>query len=493
MVLEARRALPLSVDARRWVLRCMTAVGVAASAIYFAWWFEGGRLSHPVLAAAFVGALVYIAVQVYFAWYVYLCIRPADIAAAPADLSVDVLIPVYDEAIEVVEESLRATVAMRYPHRTYLLDDARDPRFARLADRLGVGYLTREGNKDAKAGNINAALAHTTGEFVTVFDVDHIPSADFLDAVLGGFADPAVGFVQGAVAFHNRDDSLVTRATIEQAYDIYGPTSMGMHGCGAAPVWGSHTTFRRSALESINGYQPGLAEDLHTSIRLHAAGWRSIYLPSWHASGLVPTDLRAFTMQQRKWSRGVFGILIESYPYLWRHLSWPQCVAYTVRATYYLIGPVFALHALLAVYVLLFGGAADVAGFAAYLLGALPLLAAIVCARALANLLWNLQADAVGFTWRGYTLACALWPVYTGALIRAALRIPLPHIATPKRRIAEAHPRLVAAQLVLIALLIAGLVARVGGPIGLALAITMSFALAAIAIQGYAVAAAMRP
>jgi hypothetical protein len=89
---------------------------------------------------------------------------------------------------------------------------------------------------------------------------------------------------------------------------------MGMHGCGAAPVWGSHTTFRRAALESIGGYKPGLAEDLHTSICLHAAGWRSVYVPTLHASGLVPSDLRAFTMQQRKWAHGVFGILLESFP-----------------------------------------------------------------------------------------------------------------------------------------------------------------------------------
>jgi hypothetical protein len=113
--------------------------------------------------------------------------------------------------------------------------------------------------------------------------------------------------------------------------------------------------------------------------------------------------------------------------------------------------------------------------------------------RALANTLWNVQVDAVGLKWRGYALAYALWPVYTGALIRAMLRIPLPHIATPKRRTVEAHPRLVMAQVVLIALLAAGCVARLGDAMGSSLAITMSFALASIAVQGYAVAAAMRP
>ena len=490
---ERPRGLPLSARARHVILQCAIALGATTSAVYFAWWFEAGRLTHPVWVVAFLLTAVYVTLQIYFAWYVYGAIVAPEIPRPPPDLSVDVLMPVYDETVELVEVSLRAAVAMRYPHRTYLLDDAHDPRFADLAARLGAGYLTRDGHQDAKAGNVNAALAQTHGEFVTIFDVDHIPASDFLDAVLGAFVDANVAFVQGGVSFHNRDDSLVARATIEQAYDVYGPTSMGMNSCGAAPVWGSHTTFRRAALEDAGGYQPGLAEDLHTSIRMHALGWRSVYLSSVHASGLVPSDLRAFTMQQRKWSRGVFGLLVDVYPRLLRKLSWPQRIAYLVRGTYYLIGPLFALHAFLAVYTLLFGGPAAVDGFAEYLLRALPLAASVVGVRALANLFWNPQADAVGFKWRGYTLACALWPVYTGTFVRALLRIPLPHIATPKRRIAEAHPRLVVAQLVTIALLGLGIIARLGGPMSVSVAVTMGFAASAIAIQGYAVAAALRP
>jgi len=490
---EPRAALPLSAAGRRAIMKAAIALGMIASGVYFGWWFIDGRLTHPIQALAFVCAVLYTTLQIYCAWYVYAAIEPVELPRPPAGLSVDVFVPVYDESYQLVETSLRATLAMRYPHRTYLLDDARNPRFAKLAARLGVRYLTRDGSRDAKAGNVNAALACTSGEFVTIFDVDHIPERDFLDAMLGAFEDPKVAFVQGGVAFYNRDDSLVARATIEQAYDIYGPTSMGMHGCDAAPVWGSHTTFRRAALDSLGGYQPGLAEDLHTSIRLHAAGWRSVFLPGVHASGLVPSDLRAFTTQQRKWSRGVFGVLMEVYPRVWPQLRWSQRIAYLVRSSYHLIGPVFAAHAFLAVYLLLFGSDGAIRGFGSYLLRAVPLGAAVVGVRALANSCWNVQADAVGVKWRGYTLAFALWPIYIGTFVRAVLRIPLPHIATPKRRTVEAHPRLVVAQLVLIALLAAGIVARLGDLGAPGMLMTVSFALAAIAIQAYAVVAAMRP
>ena len=41
---------------------------------------------------------------------------------------------------------------------------------------VGAGYLTRPDNKGAKAGNINHALTKTTGEYVTIFDCDTLPS-----------------------------------------------------------------------------------------------------------------------------------------------------------------------------------------------------------------------------------------------------------------------------------------------------------------------------
>ena len=79
----------------------------------------------------------------------------------------------------------------------------------------------------------------------------------------------------------------------------------GMHGTGTAVAIGANCTFRRTALESIGGHGIGLAEDLVTSIRLHAAGWKSVYVPEVVSRGLVPGDLESFLKQQLKWSRGV--------------------------------------------------------------------------------------------------------------------------------------------------------------------------------------------
>src|SRR5690242_19772384 len=479
-----------SAIARRRLLATAVGVGVASSAVYLRWWVVYGLAGGPAAVLAFGCVAFYVVAQVYCAWFLYVSVAEPPPRSAPPGLDVDVLVPVYDEPLELVERALSAAVAIRYPHRTFLLDDARDPRFAALAGRLGATYATRDDGGGAKAGNVNAALARATGDFVAVFDVDHVPAPDFLDAALGYFSDPAIAFVQSRVAFRNRGESFVASATTAQAEDIYGPTSMGMYGAGAAVIWGSHTTFRRRALDAIGGYQVGLAEDLHTSMRLHAAGWRSVYVPTVHAHGLVPSDLPGLTKQQLKWARGVFEVLVAIFPRLAPRLAPAQRAAYLVRLTYYLVGPLFLAHAVVALGVLLDPHASARAAFAGYLMHALPFGVAFVVVRRVANGLWG-GRHARGFNVWGYAQACALWPVYTLALACALLRVPIRHLSTPKERAARVDPRLVAPQLALLVALVVGIGWRVTHGVVPADGVVLVFAAAAAAANATALRAAV--
>jgi cellulose synthase (UDP-forming) len=269
---------------------------------------------------------------------------------------------------------------------------------------------------------------------------------------------------------------------------------MGMSGCGAAPVWGSHTTFRRTALADIGGYQVGLAEDLHTSLAMHAAGWRSLYEPSLHATGLVPSDVIGFTKQQLKWSRGVFEMFVDVFPRVARRLGVRRSLAYLVRLTYYLIGPLFLVHALAALRVLAVDGAAAT-GFVSYVLHALPLGLAVILVRRFVNATWNPHEPLAtsGFNWRGYAQAGALWPIYTVALACALLHVRIPHIATPKERVTHAHPALVAPQMALVGTLFAAIGWRLGHGMGAADAFVVLFALGLIGVQLPTIRDALRP
>jgi len=76
--------------------------------------------------------------------------------------SVDLLIPTYNEPLSVVRYTALAAMNIDWPAdklNVYILDDGKRPEFRAFAEEAGIGYMTRDDNKHAKAGNINRALA----------------------------------------------------------------------------------------------------------------------------------------------------------------------------------------------------------------------------------------------------------------------------------------------------------------------------------------------
>jgi cellulose synthase/poly-beta-1,6-N-acetylglucosamine synthase-like glycosyltransferase len=234
-----------------------------------------------------------------------------------------------------------------------------------------------------------------------------------------------------------------------------------MHGCDAAQVWGSHCTFRRTALESIGGHQTGLAEDLNTSLALHAAGWRSVFVPELKARGMVPIDFLGVAKQQFKWARGVFEVLLTTYPRSFFRLSLRQNVAYLLRCTYYLVGIVFLAHCVVAALLLLSGSPGAREAFAAYVRHAAPFAASILLIRMTALAAWERQDKLLDPQWRLYPHTFLLWPFYSLALLCSLLRIRNGHIATPKIRSHGSIVLWVLPQLSLIALLAGSVAFRI--------------------------------
>lgn len=60
-------------------------------------------------------------------------------------------------------------------------------RLPRFLPQIGVNYIRRDSNFHAKAGNLNEALKVTDGEYITLFDADHVPTRSFLQVSLGWF------------------------------------------------------------------------------------------------------------------------------------------------------------------------------------------------------------------------------------------------------------------------------------------------------------------
>ena len=209
-----------------------------------------------------------------------------------------------------------------------------------------------------------------------------------------------------------------------------------MHGCGCPQKFGSNCLIRRSSLESIGGYKPGLAEDLHTSLHLHAKGWRSTYVSESLAKGIEPVELSGFFIQQYKWAHGVMSLLRDVYPQMMTRLDFKTNICYVWRLTCFLAGPVVALTILMTSIILYSGSAVLVDGYASYLLHVGPLvmvmwLMLVTAAKPFASDPPDHQSR---MPMAGMLLAFGSWPIYTKAFISATLGLKATFVATPKEK-----------------------------------------------------------
>ena len=406
------------------------------SVVFFGfWWFQAGNVNNRVLFVMLSLATWYGIFRMFVGWYNVFHIEQPEPVPAPPGLSVAIFTTSSPgEPYEMFVRTLAAARDIRYPHTTYLLDDTRDPRFASLAAEMGAVHMELIGYPGAKAGKINEALKRTNEEFILVLDPDHIPFPEFLDRVLGYFQNPAVGFVQVAQAYYNAPESFVARAAAEQTFTFYGPIMQGMHGTGTTVAIGANCTFRRAALDSVGGHGIGLAEDLVTSIRLHAAGWKSIYVPEIVSRGLVPADLDSFLKQQLKWSRGVHDVLFHEYPRAFRRLTFHQKISYFMIGSYYLVGLTSLIYFTIPLLYLWLGAQPAAMILAEYLEHAVPLaLLGLVIYRVSQRWLCDAERER-GWHWRGTLLKIGSWNVYLKGLWLALRGISVPYIPTAKER-----------------------------------------------------------
>ena len=419
----------------RWLLGILLFLGVQ-SVFYFAfWWFRSGHVNQLVLFVLLSLATWYGVFRIMVGWYNAFHIEQPPVADAPPGLRVAIFTTSSPgEPYEMFVRTLAAAREITYPHTTYLLDDTRDPRFKALAEEMGAVHLELVGIPGAKAGKINAALERTSEDFILVLDPDHIPFPNFLDRVLGYFADAGAGFVQVAQAYGNARESFVARGAAEQTYAFYGPIMQGMHGTGTTVAIGANCTFRRAALESIGGHGIGLAEDLVTSIRLHAKGWGSVYVPEVLSRGLVPSDLDSYLKQQLKWSRGVYEVLFREYPRAFRSLTAYQKISYFMIGSYYLVGVTALIFFAVPLVYLWTGRQPAVFLLSEYIQHALPVgFFGILIYQFAQRWLCDPPRER-GWHWRGTLLKIGSWTVYLRGLLLALANISVPYIPTAKER-----------------------------------------------------------
>lgn len=261
--------------------------------------------------------------------------------------TIDLFIPTYNEDLSVVQETIYAALGIDWPKdklNIYVLDDGKRDSFKNFAQQVGVGYICRPTNEHAKAGNINYALKRTHGEFVAIFDCDHIPTRGFFQMTMGWFLkDPTLALIQTPHHFFSPDpferNLSNFRDVPSEGNLFYGLIQDGNDLWGATFFCGSCAIIRRIPLEEVGGIAvETVTEDAHTSLRMHRLGYRSAYLRKPLSAGLATETLSAHIGQRIRWARGMAQIFRLDNPLLGKGLKWPQRLCYVNAMLHFLSG-----------------------------------------------------------------------------------------------------------------------------------------------------------
>jgi cellulose synthase (UDP-forming) len=188
-------------------------------------------------------------------------------------------------------------------------------------------------------------------------------------------------------------------------------------------------------LASIGGHGIGLAEDLVTSIRLHAAGWQSIYNPVVVSRGLVPEDFGSFCKQQLKWARGVHEVLFAELPRLFLKLKGWQRLSYFLIGTYYSVGVLMFFYLLLPFLYFFTGILPAKMPFSSFLEHVVPVgIVGLSIYLYVQKWLCHPSVEK-GLHWRGMVLKFACWHVFFMGFIYSIINTDIPYIPTAKKAV----------------------------------------------------------
>ncbi|NEQ54835.1 MAG: glycosyltransferase, partial [Leptolyngbya sp. SIO3F4] len=363
-----------------------------------------------------------------------------------------------------------------------------DKKTFELTDLARCRYIAREKPKGrphhAKAGNINHAIfcGETQGDFIITLDADHIPKPQFLQRVLpnfffynldqGRYELNKVAFVQTPQAFYNlpKGDPFG-----HDAHFFYGPIQQAKDGMNAAFYTGTNAALRREALVSmglqhfaddfaadetrldefdlIGGVSSiSITEDMNTAMRLHSAGWKSVYHHEILAEGLAPDDLSSTLSQKMRWAQGTIQVLVRDNPLFKSGLTFWQRLQYFQTMYSYFAG-FFVTIFLMCPIISFFTGLTPVSSYGAeftlhfiptYVINRLNLMAAG----------WGVPK---GELWRNEQYAIALFPLQIQAVWSVLTGQKVSFKVTPKQRQSGVFWGLVRIQLIVFGLTIVGM------------------------------------
>jgi cellulose synthase/poly-beta-1,6-N-acetylglucosamine synthase-like glycosyltransferase/GGDEF domain-containing protein len=241
-----------------------------------------------------------------------------------------------------VLETLQAFLRIEYPAPLQIILAYNSPRampieaeLNELAARDKRFLPLRVEGSTSKPQNVNAALAEVRGEFVGIFDADHLPEPDGFTRAWRWISTGA-DVVQGHCVVRNGDTSWVARMVaveFEAIYAVSHPGRARLHDF--AVFGGSNGYWRTEVLRQTRFYSAMLTEDIDSSIRIASYGRKIVCDPGIITRELAPITLRHLWNQRVRWAQGWYQVSLRRF---WESMRSPTFSLRQKAGIFWLLG-----------------------------------------------------------------------------------------------------------------------------------------------------------
>ncbi len=230
---------------------------------------------------------------------------------------VSIIIPVKNEAMDVVENAIRNVTGLSYPRDKYevlVVSDDGPEAFSKirsLVDKYAKLYgikmtaVNRTRPVGYKGGAINHGVELSRGELIMVLDADTEVPSDYLEHAVS-YIEAGYDMV-GAVYRGRPAIPSTTSKAIKVVYDVFNEIIilgrfLSRRNWGFSMVMGTNFVVRREALMRVGGLCHCTADDMDLSLKIKMSGGKVAIMREVTAISEVTSTYMALKAQNIRWS-----------------------------------------------------------------------------------------------------------------------------------------------------------------------------------------------
>jgi hyaluronan synthase len=249
-----------------------------------------------------------------------------------------VVVPVYNEDVEVFHRCLRSIDEQDYPGLQVLVVDdgsmSREQLLEVMEEFAGGRFrvMLKESNT-GKRRSQREVLDRASGEIVVTVDSDTELAPDAIALIVQRFRDPRVGAVTGDVGVANRRRNLLTRLIGYRYWSAFhqeraAQSLFGVMMCCSGPF----SAYRRDVVDRVKddyaaqrflGQECTFGDDRHLTNLVLAEGYRAVFYEPARALTQVPESIPTYLKQQARWNKSFYREILwtlrfahRRHPYL---------------------------------------------------------------------------------------------------------------------------------------------------------------------------------